>query len=384
MVGLNVTPVQAVRNEQRIGIGVEDSSDVRLLSIVHTVSSLRVGGMEQVVLRMAVAQKEAGNRVGVLAIHGGPLESDLLNHGIRAEVLRSGRISRGLQAMRYFRSVQPDVVHAHNPTSLHYAILSKLVSRAAVVVTVHGEVHARRGSALEWFLTSSVAVVSKAALQSLQVRGAADKASVVHNGIALVEDSRQERETMRRDLGVRETLVGVIVARLSGLKGHATLLRSLERLRAEGVDLLLLIAGDGAQRDQLERQARELSLDDRTVRFLGARSDVDQLLRAADFFVLPSDTEGLPLSVLEAMAHGLPIVASNVGGIPELIEDDKQGLLIPPADPIALAAAIRRLADDPALRRRLGDAARARASGEFSLSTTMSNYDQLYRRAISG
>ena len=100
--------------------------------------------------------------------------------------------------------------------------------------------------------------------------------------------------------------------------------------------------------------------------------------------VLPSDSEGLPLSVLEAMAHGIPIVASNVGGIPEIIEHGTHGLLVPPANPMALAAAIRRLVEDPALRRDLGETARARASGEFSLSTTIRNYDRLYQRAIAG
>ena len=258
------------------------------------------------------------------------------------------------------------------------------MSHAAVVVTIHGETQDRIGSAFEWSLVSAVGVVSHAAFLNLRVPCAREKLSVVHNGIAPVAYSRTKREAARGDLAVSGRFVGVIVARLSGLKGHATLLRSLNRLRAEGIDLTLLIAGDGAQRSELEREARDLSLDDRIVRFLGARSDVEHLLRAADFFVLPSDTEGLPLSVLEAMAHGLPIVASNVGGIPELIDDGKEGLLIPPADPVALAAAIRRLSDDPELGRKLGDAARARASGEFSLATTIRNYDQLYRGAIEG
>ena len=375
--------MNAVRREHRSGLGAGDSSDVAPLSIVHTVSSLNVGGMEQVVLRLAASQKAAGHRIGVLAIRGGPLAGDLSRLGIHAEVLGSGRVRRALRALRYFRAMRPDIVHAHNPTSLHYAVLSKIVSRAAVVVTVHGETNARRGSALEWYLASAVGVVSDAALRRLALPCAAAKLCVVHNGIAPVGESRRQRETSRRGLGVSERFVGVIVARLNGMKGHATLLQSLHRLRAGGNDLLLLIVGDGAQRSELERQAQQLSLDDRAVRFLGERSDVDQILRAADFFVLPSDTEGLPLSVLEAMAHGLPIVASRVGGIPELIGHNEQGILVPPGDSGALAAAIQSLADDPLLRRRLGDAARARAGGEFSLSTTVRNYDRLYRRAMS-
>ena len=338
--------------------------------------------MEQVVLRLAASQKQAGHRIGVMSIHEGPLERDLLGLGIQAKVLGTGRVKRGIRALRYFRDFGPDVVHAHNHSSLHYAVLSKMVTRAPVVVTVHGELQFRRGTSLEWYLASSVAVVSKAALQSLQVPWSAGKMSVVHNGIAPCPQDL-DRAGARRKLGLPQTFIGIIVARLSGLKGHSTLLKSLQILRDAGVNLLVLVAGDGPQRAELEQQAAALSLDDRTVRFLGARPDVDDLLCASDFFVLPSDTEGLPLSVLEAMSHGLPVVASNVGGIPELIEHNIQGLLVSPADPVALAAAIRRIEEDPALRRKIGEAVYARASGEFSLSTTIRNYDRLYRRAIS-
>ena len=106
------------------------------------------------------------------------------------------------------------------------------------------------------------------------------------------------------------------------------------------------------------------------------------MLNAADFFVLPSDIEGLPLSILEAMAHGLPIVASNVGGIPEIIQHDINGLLVPAGDHAALSAAIRRVATDPVLRCRLGDAARERANVTFSLSTMVGKYDQVYDEAL--
>jgi len=338
--------------------------------------------MEQVVLRLAASQKQAGHRIGVMAIHDGPLERDLLDVGIQAKVLGTGRIKRAIRALRYFRDFGPDVVHAHNHTSLHYAVLSKMVTRAPVVVTVHGEMHGRRGTALEWYLASSVAVVSKAALQSLHVPWSAGKMSVVHNGIAPCAQDL-DRDGARRKLGLPQTFIGVIVARLSGLKGHSTLLKSLRILRDAGVNVLVLVAGDGPQRAELEHQAAALSLDESTVRFLGARPDVDDLLCASDFFVLPSDTEGLPLSVLEAMAHSVPVVASNVGGIPELIDHGTHGVLVSPADPPALAAAIRRLAEDPLLRQRLGHAAYTRASSEFSLSTTIRNYDRLYNRAIS-
>jgi glycosyltransferase involved in cell wall biosynthesis len=373
----------AVRSGHGTGIRAGDSTDARPLSIVHTLSSLNIGGMEQVVLRLAMAQKAAGHRVGILALRGGPLEQEAVRHDLQMCVLRSGLMMRGLLAVRYFRSVRPDVIHVHNPTSLHYAVLSRLVARPALVLTVHGETHARRGSALEWRLVKAVAVVSHAALRTLRLPCDPGKFTVIHNGIAPSNVTLEIREAARADLGVGDRVVGTIVARLNGRKGHATLLNSVSLLRDAGVSPLMLVVGDGPERGAIEQQAQQLGLDAGHVRFLGARSDVDRILSAADFFVLPSDTEGLPLSVLEAMAHGLPIVASRVGGIPEIIENVDQGLLVPPGDPAALSEAIRRVVEDPALRRNLASAARSRVNTEFSIANTLENYDRLYRAALA-
>ena len=373
----------AVRSGHGTGISAAHSSDARPLSIVHTVSSLKIGGMEQVVLRLATAQRAAGHRVGILALRGGPLEQETVRLGLQTCVLHSGRVMRGLRALRYFRAVRPDVIHVHNPTSLHYAVLSRLVANSAIVLTVHGETHARRGTALEWRLVKGVAVVSHAALQTLRLPCDPRKFRVIHNGIATASDTSELREATRAELALGNRVVGVIVARLNGRKGHATLLKSVALLRDSDVTPLILVVGDGPEGEALERQAQQLGLGPSQVRFLGARSDVDRILSAADFFVLPSDTEGLPLSVLEAMAHGLPIVASRVGGIPEIIETSEHGLLVPPGDSEALAEAIRSLIDDPVLRRNLSFAARARVNTEFSIAKTLENYDRLYRNALT-
>ena len=119
------------------------------------------------------------------------------------------------------------------------------------------------------------------------------------------------------------------------------------------------------------------------VRLAGERDDVGELLAAADLFVLSSRSEGLPLSILEAMAAGLPVVASDVGGVPELVVDGETGLLVPPGDPHALAAAIDRLLDDPDLRRRLGAAGRLRVSEQFDLESTQRAHLDLYRTLLA-
>lgn len=357
-------------------------------AIMHVVSSLGVGGMERMLLQLATAQQKAGHRVSVLALRPGPLEQEAADRSIRAQVLGSnaGRLGRSIEALRFFRTTRPDIVHVHNPTSLQYAALSKLVSRAAIVITLHGDqdTHARLGSSFEWWLTSAAVIVSHAAGRTLRLPAHAGRLIVIHNGIEVIADDLQQRAAARTELGAGESCIGIIVARIDRRKGHATLLKSLTALDDLGGTVTVWVAGDGSERIATEALAAQLGLGQDRVRFLGRRSDIDRLLNAADFFVLPSDIEGLPLSILEAMAHGLAIVASDVGGIPEIIQQGINGLLVPPGDDAALAAAIRRVTIDPALRRRLGDAARERASTTFSLSAMVDKYDQVYDDALAG
>lgn len=353
---------------------------------MHVVSSLGVGGMERMLLQLATAQREAGHRVSVLALRAGPLEQEAADRSLRTTVLGPGRFRRSLAAVRVFRAERPDIVHVHNPTSLHYAVLSKLVSRAVIVVTIHGDqdTHARLGSAFEWRFTSAAVIVSDAAGKTLRLPAHAGRLIVVRNGIAAAEANVKQRQDVRAEFGAGDACVGILVARIDGRKGHGTLLKSLSALNEPAGGIRVWIVGDGPARAAAETQAARLGLGQDRVRFLGRRSDIDRLLEGADFFVLPSDIEGLPMSILEAMAHGLPIIASNVGGVPEIIDHDVNGLLVPAGDDRALASAMHQVAIDPALRRRLGDAARERANRAFSLSTMVNKYDDVYDEALAG
>lgn len=351
------------------------------MTIVHAVSSLGVGGMERVVLQLAHAQHDRGHSVSVLALKGGPLEAEARARGLKVHILRGGRLSRILMMLGMAAKVRPHVVHVHNPTSLHYAIIAKLAARARVVVTLHSDhdTHFRAGTSMEWRLTDKVVAVSRAAADTMQLPHAS--IGVVHNGIAIPKPEGT-REATRASLGWEDAVIGIIVARISGRKGHRTLLEAHDLLRNTYPMGRLLVVGDGPDRVAMEQLANDLKLGG-AVRFLGARSDVDTLLEAADYFALPSDFEGLPMSVLEAMAHALPVIASRVGGIPEVIEHDRQGLLIPPADAPALAGAIGQLIGDSALRRRLGEAARERVDREFSLDATLRQYQRLYESTLA-
>ena len=174
-----------------------------------------------------------------------------------------------------------------------------------------------------------------------------------------------------------ESLKAVFVGRLGPEKGLDVLLRAWAQL-AEPRELILV--GEGTKRAPLEVLASELKLDH--VTFTGSTNDVRSYLQQADLFVLPSRSEGIPNAMLEAMACGLPIVASHVGGIPDVVQDGESGLLVPPEDIPALAAAIGRLLADSDLRRQLGEKARQRVVSDYSLNAATTRHLDLYREVI--
>jgi glycosyltransferase involved in cell wall biosynthesis len=168
----------------------------------------------------------------------------------------------------------------------------------------------------------------------------------------------------------------LVVASLVHRKGIDVLLKALARLASDGLEPVLWIAGEGEEHSNLERLSTRLQLT-KQVRFLGQRDDVADLIQASDLVVLPSRLEGLGVAALEAMALGRPVVASNVGGLAEAIDDEHTGLLVPPEDPAALAAALARLTQDPALRRRLGDAGPQRIEAEYHSEGMTDQYERL-------
>jgi glycosyltransferase involved in cell wall biosynthesis len=187
---------------------------------------------------------------------------------------------------------------------------------------------------------------------------------------------------MRRTFGVQAQglLVGT-VGRLHPQKGFASLLAAVARVRERLPAIRLLLVGGGALRRDLVARAEALGLAE-VVIFAGSRGDVPEILAALDLFVLPSLWEGLPNAVLEAMAAGLPVVATAAGGTPEVVVDGETGLLVPPGDVTALAEAIERLLRDPGLRRKMGEAGRKRVEGHFTIEQTVAQTVALYETLL--
>ncbi len=287
---------------------------------------------------------------------------------------------------RLLRDQAIDVVHSHEFTMAVYGTLAARRIGARHVITMHGGQYFaerwRRRAAMRWAVRRSAALVAVSGATASHLHRSlgldASAVTVVPNGIAFRSGHRQR---VREELALADdTLLVLAVGNLYPVKGHRTLLDALGLVcRANAsLDWRLAIAGRGEETDALEALARGQGIADR-VHLLGFRPDVPDLLSAADVFAMPSHSEGLPLALVEAMGAGLPVIASAVGGIPEVVRTETDGILVPPRDPSALGDALVRVMSDAVLRRTLGDAARARVQREYAVSTMAERYEALYR-----
>ena len=285
---------------------------------------------------------------------------------------------------RVLRRFRPDVVHTHLG-AIHYALPSLALRRRVVKIhTLHST--AEREALLPImnrlaFLLGfrPIAIADAVAASMRSVYGIRDPL-IIPNGIPVSTYERPDvpRDLWRRREGVADSdFVFVSVGRLSEQKNHALLLRAFAAISTEVPRALLLIAGEGHLRDDLDRAAHSLGVAAR-VRLLGLRKDVPSLLKASDVFVLSSDVEGNPLCVMEAMAAGLPVVGTAVGGVPELIEDGYSGWLVKKGDADALACAMLGAARDPVLADRVGRAASSRARERFDVAVMTRAYEKVY------
>ncbi len=367
------------------------------VSIVLAESGTTVGGTERVVWELATRLPRA--RFDVRVWLSGASGVDELADSLAARDLPVDRVSevdsrwdwRGMASTwSRLRRLKPDLLHIHHVWPAADRYLSWLAGAAGVphlVVTEHitGQSHSRAQRALkrsELRQADAVTAVCGAVADSLVHDYGVERSRVrvVPNGADLPDEER-ERPAARRlrdELGAGPFRpLWVCPARLESQKGHAVLLDALARVRARGLDFVAVLAGEGSLRADLERQASAAGLGDH-VRFAGQVEPVGPLLLAADACVLPSLWEGLPLSLLEALARGRPVVASRVGGVPEAIEDGLTGRLVPAGDPAALALVLEDFHRRPDPGRRMGLAGAERVSAEFTWPRVVEAFEELY------
>jgi glycosyltransferase involved in cell wall biosynthesis len=268
------------------------------------------------------------------------------------------------------RRLRPDVVHLNSSKAGVVGRVAARLARVPVCVfTVHGWSYAPyRGPvrALYRLLERALAPLTSA------IVCVSDHDAAAANGRAVLIRNAVDLAAIPRAMPMASSPRIVSVGRLKEPKDFVTLRRALESIERDGWHAM--VAGDGPQRAELEGGPFEL---------LGERDDVRELLAVSDVFVLSSRSEGLPMSVIEAMAAGLPVVATAVGGVPELVVDGETGMLVPPGDERSLASALRRLLADPELRRQMGDAGRRRAEQLFDLGRFHREHLELYERLLT-
>lgn len=354
------------------------------MRILHLIPDLGLGGAQRLLTDVAAAMDRERYRLDV--VHWGEpstLQAELERLGIPVHRLEGApsllRLARAFG--RQVRRVRPDVVHTH---LFDADLIGIPAARALGVRRCCASVHSfsfftarRHRWRYRWLLGPLVGrflAVSRALADYLvrECRLPASRVQVVANGVNTARFAPGPSPTPRSSPGLA---VGVLT-RLDARKGLSYLLRAMAELRSDLPDARLLIGGDGEARSALEREADSLGLTER-VEFAGAVNDAAQFYRRLDLVVLPSLDEAFGLVVLEAMAAGLPVVGTQVGGIPEILEDGVQGRLVAPADSQALAGAIRELCRDPLRRGQMAEQARRQAQ-RFDIDRTARALQAVY------
>jgi glycosyltransferase involved in cell wall biosynthesis len=354
-----------------------------------------MGGQERVALDLAIQQRASGHHVLAVSLAPGPegpLAADFrLHEAVVGSVPKGNGFDPSLfgRLAKWFRRERVDVVHTHNPQPLIYGAPGGKLARAAVVHTKHGanpdaprRLWLRRAAAR--FVDAYVAVSDITAETARRNRDCAPgKLRVISNGIDLsrFHPDDQARREVRAELGISEDAwVMGTVGRLAPEKDQALLLRAMEPLLGEGVHVV--VVGSGPEEGRLHAIAESMR-ERRSVHLVGARRDVPRLLSALDVFALSSKTEGLPLVIPEAMAAGLPIVSTAVGGIPNVVDEGETGWLVPAGDVGALRRRIAEVAADRALARQCGGRARQVALQRYSAERMARDYMALYASVLA-
>ena len=363
---------------------------MRRLRIFHVLSSLVVGGMERLTVDLAVTMTRRGHEVRVVTLDGaGPMDAYARASAVRVENVdsRGWRTLVGRSPLsQYLERERPDIVHSHGGCWARAVAAAARANVEGRVHTIHG-FHEREVAKMLWLDRASLRLTRATVVVSEELREQcaralwtdADRIRFIRNG---VPGFPVGKSPMRRsELGLSgDHLVVIAVGRLVPVKGLDVLLSAFALVQKDAPMARLVLVGEGPERARLSSQIASLGLED-VVHMLGQRNDTARLLQMSDIFCLPSRSEGLSISLLEAMAAGLPVVATGVGATPEVVTGDV-GIVVPPESPVELADALEALLNDPARRAAHGSAAREAVALRYSIDRTADEYCALYETTL--
>lgn len=365
------------------------------IKVLHLVTSLEVGGAQHgMLLGLPRFDSDQYEHIVCSIMDRIQMASHFLEAGIEVRSLGLSRktdIGVAFRLRALLKELRPDMLHTY---LLHGNILGRLVGRLVGVPVIIGS-ERTIGQARRWGrlatrltnpLTDAVEVNSEIGGRAVErdLGVPSEKIELVRSGLDLsVFSSACRREELRSVFGVTvDQHLIVYMGRLRTVKGVEYGIRAFASAVEQQPNIRMVLAGEGDQRNFLESMVRERGLSAQ-IKFLGVRTDVPELLSAADSVLMPSLTEGLPRTAIEAMAAGKPVIATNVGGTSEAVIDDETGILVPVKDSDSLAAAIVRLVGDAELQVRLGRAGRKRAEQNYSADRYVAQLDDMYRRFTS-
>lgn len=319
-------------------------------------------------------------------VRGGALVEDFKNTGISAYIFdKKSKLGLGViwKLWRFLRKEKPDIVHTHLFGGDTWGRIAAILARVPVIVSTEHNMNFDEGwikRKVKKFLshfTKKIVAVSEAVKNYSVSRDKikAKKITVIVNGIDL------DKFALIPEKEFSNPPVIGIIGRLEEQKGHKYLFEALNLIKI--IPWILWVVGDGSKKNELERLAKDLNLRERII-FLGARKNIPEILSGIDIFVMPSLWEGLGLAVLEAAAAGKPIVASCAGGIPEIIEDRKTGILVEPKNVKSLADGLERILLGKIDAREMGGRAREIVKEKFSAERMVEAYEKLYKELLAG
>jgi len=399
----SISQEQGGQNLSTLDVGWKRDED-RPLKVIHVIGGGEFGGAEQHIIQLLSLMPREGVRGKVVCFYEAGLSQALRERGIEVEVLRYGRFDwRLLSGLKeVFRRDQPDIIHTHGVKANFFARLAaREMEHIPLVTTVHSMLRFDYENRLAYTFTrmmenstrrynSHFIAVSNALRRSLIEEGVPmELVTAVHHGIdveaftpAATEDHAARRAELRAAWGLpTDAYVIGVVGRLVRIKGVDYVIRALPRIVRANPRAHLIIIGSGPEQAGLKQLAAQLGLS-RHVVFAGFRQDIADCMRAIDCFVSASMSEGLGLNVLEAMASGLPVVVTGVGGILDFTEHEVNGLVIEPRSSDQLADALIRLMGDPELAARLGRTAREHVERHFSLAGMGRRTVSVYRKLL--
>lgn len=354
--------------------------------IAHVIDSLEVGGAETVVTALCRSHAAAGHRVEVHCLSAvGPLAAELEQEGVSVYVHASGSGRRSAWTLfRAFQRSRPDVVHCHNKTAtIRAAVAARVTGARAIISTRHGmgPLPFRLRTELKFWITAAILCDRVVAVCDAARRNLASGAPPVAHKIVTIRNGAHPPRVGDEQMAVKPGFTLVTVGRLVRAKDFDTLLRAVAVARRAVPDLGLWIVGAGNEGPALRQLCAELDLAS-AVRFCGERRDVGNWLRAADVFVLSSTSEGLPISMLEAMAAGLPAIVTEVGALPELVALSGAGRTVPVRSVDCLGGAIVEFANRRHELAALGERASQCYRAHFTPDRMAAEYLTLYRACL--